>query len=74
MYPTYALEVRTENGGLLVGGTEASNRPHHYDLLRKKFDSLVNSAIPYTPHFVKEFAYRISSNGHTVDIWEAHKE
>ena len=71
MYPTYALEVRVDGRWILVDGTEASNRPHHYDTLRKEFDSLVRAAKPYAKHFVAGFAYRISSNGRTVDIWSA---
>jgi len=72
MYPTYALEVRGEDGWQIVDGTEASSRPHHYDTLRAEFDKLVNAAHPYTAHFVQEFAIRISSNGQAVDIWAAH--
>jgi len=72
MYPTYALEVRNETGWQIVDGTEASNRPHHYDTLRTEFDKLVKAAEPFIAHLVQEFAIRISSNGQTVDIWTAH--
>ena len=72
MYPTYALEVRNDTGWQIVAGTEASNRPHHYDTLRAEFDQLVKVALPYKAHFVQEFAIRISRDGQTVDIWTAH--
>jgi len=73
MYPTYRLEVHTDEGWQQVEGTEASNRPHHYDVLRAEFDSLVRSAKPLRAHFVSGFGYRITSNGRPVDSWMAHK-
>lgn len=72
IYLTYALEVHTDEGWEIVEGTVASNRPHHYDVLRQEFNRLVRNAIPYKAYFVKEFGYRISREGRTVDLWEAH--
>jgi hypothetical protein len=72
-YPTYELQVHTKQGWQRIEGTEASNRPHHYDTLRKEFGSLVHAAKPFTAHFVQEFGYRITSNGQPVDVWMAHE-
>ena len=76
MYPTYELQVHTDTGWTKVEGTESSSRPHHYDILRAKFDQLVNGSKPYRAHFVKEFGYRIawrqasaSAGWKSVDEW-----
>ena len=72
MYPTMALEVHTSDGWKQVDGTEASSRPHHYDVLRAEFEKLVKAAKPFSAHFVAEFGYRISTDGRTTDVWMAH--
>ena len=72
MYRVYALEVHTKDGWKPVGGFEASSRPHHYDTLRKEFESLVAQAKPFIPHLVEEFGYRISADNQDCDVWMAH--
>ena len=74
MYPTYELQVNTSEGWVQVEGSEASNRPHHYDVLRKEFSSLVRGAKPYIAHFVAEFGYRITCGPQPVDTWMAHEK
>ncbi len=76
MYPTYALQVHGQDGWEQVEGTEASNRPHHYDELRKTFESLVRGTRPFKAHFVEGFGYRIAvkdatplAKWRTVDEW-----
>ena len=70
MYPVYALQVYDYNQEkwVPVAGQEASNRPHHYDVLRQAFDRLVSSARGGSPN-QKPIGYRITSDGQPVDTW-----
>ena len=71
MYPTYKLQVYDHVQGKWIDSTshEASNRPHHYDVLRKAFERLVSSAKQGSPNQAP-IGYRIMVRDNTpVDCW-----
>ena len=77
IYPTYALEALdpVQDRWVPMDAYEASNRPHHYDYLRNGFEELVADArIAYADGPQGPIGYRITSNGHPVDVWTNEKE
>lgn len=68
-YPTYSLEVYSNTQGKWIASTShaASNKPHHYAVLRKAFDRLVNGMQDCTPRTV--IGYRILQDGSVIDTW-----
>lgn len=69
MYPVYSLEifVATQREWVRLSGCEASNRPHHYDFLRRRFEQLVklSRSCPVTV----PLGYRICQDGHACESW-----
>ena len=69
-YPTYALQVYSSSQRQWVPTpNEASNRPHHYDLLLREWQRLVASARCEASPRQGPLGYRITCNGHPVDVW-----
>lgn len=75
MYPIYRLEVydHVTKTWHKVAHMEASNQPHHYDVLRPEFERLVRNAKEGASKNQKPIGYRITSNGHPVDTWDNGK-
>jgi len=69
MYQTLELQVYNvaQEAWVRCPGTEASNRPHHYDVLRARFQQAVTEARqdPDTPAGVRI----VGRAGRTIDVW-----
>ena len=74
MYPTLNLEVwcYVQKKWVQVANIEPSNRPHTYDdYIRPEFERLVRSAKAERSPNAQPIGYRITSDGHPVDVWMA---
>jgi len=74
MYPTYRLQVYDHVQARWIDSAshEASNRPHHYDVLRQNYDWLVTGAKGGSQNQAP-IGYRILSNNTPVDTWDNGK-
>ena len=73
MYPQYKLQIYDPEQAAWIDSPdhEESNRPHHYDVLRKEFERLVKNAQQIAG---KAAGFRIVVRGSSVvDVWESQK-
>ena len=73
MYPVYALQVyaHVQRGWIDVASPAPSNRPHHYDVLRKAFERLVSNAKEGASPNQAPIGYQIviKSRSSWIDRW-----